>query len=809
MKKITRWITVFVLVFGLTLRGVEPKDKKTDDPEKVKSSNAVVTDTDKATEEEQDPAWPRKFDYNGSEVILFQPQIDSWQDDKMTARAAFAVKPAGKKELVYGAAWLKCRTATDMNERQVTLYKIKVEKVKIPGHEDKDSIAKKVIQKFFPDTPKTIALDKILENINRQKITSPRAGVKLAKTEPVVFVSDEPSLLINIDGEPQFKKIKGSALSYVYNSGWLILSDKSRKQYYAYTGKGNWFSSDSLDKLTWQKMAKPTEEIEKALKHKRIRRLRKDTDEALKEKEDVRKIFVSTKPAELLEFAGKPVFSSITGTSLKIADNVDNPVILDEKNKKYYTLFAGRWLATNDIASPWKLISAKSLPEEFSKIPDEKEYREILPHIPGTPQAQEARIIAQIPRKAKVNRKEAKLKVKYNGEPEFKPIKGTSLTYAVNTKSAVICCENKYYCCSNAVWFVADNATGPWQVADKIPDEIYSIPPENPLYYVTYVKIYESEPDSVVTGYSSGYMNEYVDDDSGLVVYGTGYNYPSYYDDGIYYCRRPTWGIHVGYHPYYGGYVYRSGYLPPHYYRAYRRGAFMTHGWYGRSKSISTPYRHWNRKVVTDGDQWVRTGKVRAPGRSVRAFESSNGNKGVIVRRGGRITGAVKINDNVYVGRNGNIYRETRNRKWQSYNGKKWNNVAVAGAAVAGSAVAGKKIRDARIRNSSKAKRIRENKRRIKERQNRINRQHVRQKSRSFKYNKNIPIRAAKARRNGFRRTKQFKSWKRSNRSHNRASTRNYFRRRRTPSSYRSRSRARVRASHSRGGARRGGGRRR
>jgi hypothetical protein len=100
------------------------------------------------------------------------------------------------------------------------------------------------------------------------------------------------------------------------------------------------------------------------------------------------------------------------------------------------------------------------------------------------------------------------------------------------------------------VWFVAAAATGPWSVADSVPEaEIAQIPPSAPVYNLTHVHVYDSTPEVVYVGYTPGYMWSFPY--YGVPVYGTGWYYPPY-RGGIYYPRPPTWGLHVGYNPWTG-----------------------------------------------------------------------------------------------------------------------------------------------------------------------------------------------------------------------------------------------------------------
>ena len=57
--------------------------------------------------------------------------------------------------------------------------------------------------------------------------------------------------------------------------------------------------------------------------------------------------------------------------------------------------------------------------------------------------------------------------MKYDGEPKFEPIRGTSLSYAVKTDSSVLRHENRFYLCEQAVWYVSVSPKGPWEVATR------------------------------------------------------------------------------------------------------------------------------------------------------------------------------------------------------------------------------------------------------------------------------------------------------------------------------------------------------
>src|SRR5262249_15760958 len=149
--------------------------------------------------------------------------------------------------------------------------------------------------------------------------------------------------------------------------------------------------------------------------------------------------------------------------------------------------------------------------------------------VPGTPQAQEALISNSIPQTAKVDRGKAKIVGPvYDGDPKLKAIDGTPLQYVVNSSTPVIMVDAKsWYACQNGVWFAATSAKRPWVAAESVPAIIYSIPVSSPLHYVTYVKVYKSDPTFVYVSYTPGYYGTVVA--GGVIVYGTGY----YYDPWI------------------------------------------------------------------------------------------------------------------------------------------------------------------------------------------------------------------------------------------------------------------------------------
>jgi hypothetical protein len=276
--------------------------------------------------------------------------------------------------------------------------------------------------------------------------------------------------------------------------------------------------------------------------------------------EPVPRIVVRTRPAELLVTSGLPDFRPIRGTALQYAADSDSQLFFHTPSREAYLLLSGRWFKAKSLEGPWTHVAPHDLPGDFAKIPPGTAQAVVLASVPGTPQAELAMLANSVPTTATVNRRDATVQLAYDGEPKFKPIEGTSLSYAVNAQLPVILNGTNYYALDNGVWFLASSPTGPWQVASEVPEEIYSIPPSSPVYYATFARVYQATDEEVEVGYTPGYLGAYEED--GTVVYGTGWDYEPWYGDD-YYDWGWTWGYSYWYVPWYQWWVWRNWWDQP------------------------------------------------------------------------------------------------------------------------------------------------------------------------------------------------------------------------------------------------------
>ena len=206
-------------------------------------------------------------------------------------------------------------------------------------------------------------------------------------------------------------------------------------------------------------------------------------------------------------------------------------------------------------------LAGENLPADFAKIPEDSDMGTVLYAVPGTELAREAVLDAQIPQTAVVNRKTATLEVEYDGEPEFEPIDGTSLTYAVNSPTPVIKYEVGLLRSRRRRLVRRRQSTG--QVAGRDGSagrDLHHSARVTDVLRDFRARSISHTDDEVNVGYTSGYTGTYVYNTT--VVYGTGYYYPGWYGTRCTTPRPSTWGFHVRYNPWTGwsfGLSYSNG----------------------------------------------------------------------------------------------------------------------------------------------------------------------------------------------------------------------------------------------------------
>jgi hypothetical protein len=632
-----------------------------------------------------DGGWPRGYSTpSGGHVLMYQPQVAGWAGQThLVAYAAVAFTPSGADKAEMGTIRIEADTSVAVAERLVRFVNFQIAEASFPTL-DKEKTREVVTQidNALPDDERVIGLDRVLAAVDRSQIVPKNVeGVKA--DPPEIFFSETPAVLVNIDGKAIWSPIKDNDLRYAVNTNWDLFQHEPSAGYYLRV-ESSWLRATDL-RGPWASAASLPESFSKLPDDDNWKDVKAAVPGTRLDPGKTPTVFVSEQPAEIILLDGAPKYSPVSAAgNLLWVSNTESDLFRIGVSGPVYYLVSGRWFTAPGFKGPWT-FATPNLPDVFKKISPEHPRSRVLASVPGTSQAVDAVLLAQVPETARVKRSEIKApEVAYAGEPKFEPIAETSLQRATNTDKAIIQVGDMYYMCFDGVWFMGTSPQGPWQVTDSVPGEIYKIPVSSPVHNVTYVTVEDHDDEWIEFAAVAGYTGMMVA--WGCAVWGSGWYYPPYYG---------WYGGYPAYYPYYRSYGYGSYYNPwtgaygsggrvygPYGSAGWARSYNPTTGTYARGVSAygeygsryagrtynprtgtsgatrggSNVYGSWNASAVRRGDSWAQSARYTnyQTGQTTRVARGSGGD--------------------VYAGRDGNVYRNSSG-SWQKYDNGSWNSV--------------------------------------------------------------------------------------------------------------------------------------
>jgi hypothetical protein len=678
----------------------------------------------------RDP-WPRHVQTTAGYATIYQPQVETWTGNKLTFHAAVSFAATDSGAPTFGVVFATARTETDKENRTVTLEDMKLTGAKYPSRPDSVKPYLAALRAKLPGTARVISLDQLQMSLLVVSDKNKVKTVPVKNDPPTIYFSQQPAILVLIDGNPAPRAVPGTSIQRIINTRVLLVTGGGVYYLKVFDGwmqapqlTGPWTVAYSapavLDSvLTWAK----TQPIDL------LPGVSPDPDEPAPSiiTDSPPQIFTSTTPAALIVTDGPADYEPVGNTDLLYVRNTSAHVFQYIENQQVYVLLSGRWFTAPATYGPWTYVPGAELPADFSQIPLDSPVEPVLASIPGTPQAAEAALENGIPQTGAVPITTTMPAPEVDGAPLMAKISGTSLSYLTNASLPIIRGpQGNFFSVYNGIWFVSANATGPWTVATAIPAAIYTIPPSSPLYYVTNVQIYGATSTVVYVGYTPGYYGTVIAP-GGVVVYGTGYVYPAwvgsyYYPPPITYgfgasirwtpwtgwsvgfgfgyayggvaigmtFGGPMWGVHPYYGPaYYGGYYGAHGYMAA----GYGGWAGTTGNMYHQYGSTSAVTRQSAGYNAYTGNGWSHnmgasynsaTGIAAAGQRTTVANAYTGGYRsyasGTVTNTNtGRSTSvagvssnygsAVKVGNNVYGDANGNVFKDNGGGSWSQWGG--------------------------------------------------------------------------------------------------------------------------------------------
>jgi len=629
-----------------------------------------------------DTAWPREFDSSSGSFVIYQPQPENLNGDVLTGRAAFSLQQHGSQSPTFGVLWFTEQIAIDRDSLTVAARNFDVTKVRLPNvTPDQASRYEHLVEAQAATWDLSGSLEDLQAGLAATE--KERASVAgLDNTPPRILFTSERAILVVYDGEPALEPIESSRVQRVANTPYAVVYNPDDRTYYL-SGANLWYRArDPLG--PWTDIPRPPSAVRDVVPP--------DTSSEDLISDVPPRVLTATEPTELISTDGPPRYAPLVDDELLYVTNTESDVVREVSSQDLYVLLAGRWYRSETTAGPWTFVRGDQLPKSFQEVPPDSPKGNILASVAGTDQAEDAIADSEIPQTSAIQRNDRSFYVNYDGEPQFEPIAGTRLQYAVNADAEVLLAEGSYYACDQGVWYVSNHPDGPWIVSDTRPLGVEDIPPDCPVYDVRYVEIYDSTPTVVYVGYLPGYLGCYPY--YGTVVYGTGYRYRSWRSRTHYYPRPCTWGFQARYNPWLSrwsfGVSYGSGFL--------RVGT----RWRAPQETAQRPVRAmwfgpggFHRPLIAPNMALLRTrppsrSRTRVGDRTPMNVYNRSENIARVDAAAGRIFGrriappAVRpsnVPNDVFAGQDGKVYQRDSKGAWKVNVGRGWQPARIQGKA--------------------------------------------------------------------------------------------------------------------------------
>src|SRR3989454_2825611 len=133
------------------------------------SGMSALGEAPAASDVDVDP-WPRQLASGDDTFSIFQPQYESWDQGRLSGRAAVAVEDRVSSQPKYGVVWFTRSEEVGKEARMVTLEDPSVSKADLPTTPDNGAAYLASLRQILTDPPLTIALDQIGRASCRERV---------------------------------------------------------------------------------------------------------------------------------------------------------------------------------------------------------------------------------------------------------------------------------------------------------------------------------------------------------------------------------------------------------------------------------------------------------------------------------------------------------------------------------------------------------------------------------------------------------------------------------------------------------------
>ncbi len=184
-------------------------------------SLALVVVVPQARAQDTETTWPREINTPEGKIVIYQPQLEAFDEVTLKARSAVSVTLPDAKEPVFGATWFTGRVSIDRDANRVTLLDVAVTNARFPNaseaHLDR---FKRIVEAEIPKWELELSYDQLLASMAAVEDQKEKSA-KLDNSPPEIIFSRKPTVLVLIDGEPVLRDVENTKLKYVLNTPFL------------------------------------------------------------------------------------------------------------------------------------------------------------------------------------------------------------------------------------------------------------------------------------------------------------------------------------------------------------------------------------------------------------------------------------------------------------------------------------------------------------------------------------------------------------------------------------------------------------
>ncbi len=549
-------------------------------------------------------AWefPKELKLGGQRMSLHEPTVLTYDDatGATTLRAPLAITD-GVGRVSWSAIEMSGMSHVDLSSRLVLFDGGAVAGSLLSAVPEADR--ERLGTALSEGAPKELVLR--LELFTDRPGAAPEAA-KTAKQNmlpPAIHVRRSPAILIQVDGEPAMRQVADFPIEYVTNSATDLFRHTSQGDWYMLVN-GFWATSKKLEgPWAWLEGKLPIVMTQLKIDHPRghvrrwipsTKRYRKNFGDAERVAPALPEIIVATRPAELIQLHGDPLFTLVPGAKLMVVANTESDVLFHPKLGKYFLSLAGRWFTADEVDGKWAETYG-SLPPEFARIPRDHARSHLLWCVPGTPEANEAAARAILKTRGTLHER-VRAQVRFaEKSPKSAPLNDTKVRIVTNSEDDCFQIGDAYYTCVRGAWFRTEDPRSSFKPVAELPETLHAIPESTSCHHVNACDALGAGEKVVTFAVDSSYDGVYVH--KGAPVYGTAWHKRGTLRNKNWYPRARTYGENRWYDPV-------AGVFQPRSVRYDEAGVPMASLWspytasYGRIRWFADRYRQGGRRMI-------------------------------------------------------------------------------------------------------------------------------------------------------------------------------------------------------------------